>query len=437
MTGGGALCRDCLWRAETDAAEAPSRCPDCRSPRLLAHDELFALSIAHVDCDAFYASVEKRDRPELAHKPVIVGGGARGVVTTACYLARAYGVRSAMPAARARALCPQAVFIKPDMARYADVSAEIRARFDALTPLVEPLSLDEAFLDLSGLERLHKAPPAAMLAGLALRIEKEIGVTVSIGLAPNKFLAKIASELDKPRGFAAIGAAEAVAFLDDKPVSIIWGVGPRFTERLNADGYRTVGDLRRADPKRLAERYGAVGLRLASLSRAEDARAVSSRRGAKSVSSETTFDTDVSDPERLDGLLWRRCEAVARRLKAKGILCRGATLILKTADFKRIVRRRALGAPTDLAEDLYAAARPLLARELAEGRAYRLLGVGATELIAGADEARLPATADLFQADQPRRAEAERAVDAIRARYGDDAIAKGRSLKAAPRDKAR
>ena len=296
---GSALCRDCGWRgAAPDQGGAPARCPQCRSPRIVSHAELFDLQIAHVDCDAFYAAVEKRDRPELRDKPVIVGGGQRGVVSTACYLARAYGVRSAMPAARARKLCPQAVFLKPDMARYAEAAAEIRARFEALTPLVEPLSFDEAFLDLSGLERLHRAPPAAVLAELARRIEAEVGVTVSVGLAPNKFLAKIASELDKPRGFAVIGAAEAVSFLDDKPVSIIWGVGPRFSEKLRADGYRTVGDLRRAAPKTLAERYGAVGLRLAQLSRAEDARGVAPRQGAKSVSSETTFAEDISDPAR-------------------------------------------------------------------------------------------------------------------------------------------
>lgn len=433
MAAVGALCRDCLWRAET-LAEPPSRCPECRSPRVVAHAELFALEIAHVDCDAFYASVEKRDRPELANKPVIVGGGARGVVSTACYLARAFGARSAMPAARARALCPTAVFLKPDMPRYVAASAEIRARFEALTPLVEPLSLDEAFLDLSGLARLHGAPPAVMLADLARRIEGEIGVTVSIGLAPNKFLAKIASELDKPRGFAAIGAAEAVAFLEAKPVSIIWGVGPRLTEKLRADGYRTVGDLRRADPKTLAGRYGAIGLRLAALSRAEDARAVEPRRGAKSISSETTFEEDLRDAERLDGLLWRRCEDVARRLKEKRLRCRGATLILRTADFKRLARRRALAAPTDLAEELYAATQPLLARELQEGRAYRLLGVGATELAAAEGAGAL--VADFFDAGAPQRAEAERAVDAIRARFGNAAIGKGRALKAKPRDGA-
>ena len=427
--GSSALCRDCGWRSQEFAPrEGLSRCPECRSPRLVSHAELFSLSVAHVDCDAFYAAVEKRDRPELRDKPLIVGGGVRGVVSTCCYLARAYGVRSAMPATRAKQLCPQAVFVKPDMARYAEAAAEIRARFEALTPLVEPLSLDEAFLDLSGLERLHRAPPAALLADLAKRIEAEVGVTVSIGLAPNKFLAKIASELDKPRGFAVIGAAEAVAFLDDKPVSIIWGVGPQFTKKLHADGFQTVGDLRRADEKLLASRYGAMGLRLARLSRAEDARAISPRGGAKSVSSETTFNDDISEPDVLDGLLWERCEALARRLKGKGLWCRGANLILKTAQFQRVTRRKTLSEPTNSAEALYRAVQPLLQREADGATSYRLLGVGALDL--SANEYGSAASADLFDSEAPRRAEAELAVDKIREKFGVHSIVKGRSLKA-------
>ncbi|MCI4665025.1 MAG: DNA polymerase IV [Neomegalonema sp.] len=422
--GGPCLCRDCGWRVEKFAGE---RCPDCRSPRLIAHVELFALTIAHVDCDAFYASVEKRDRPELRDKPVIVGGGQRGVVSTACYLARAYGVRSAMPARRAAELCPQAVFVKPDMAKYREAAAEIRARFDMVTPAVEPLSLDEAFLDLAGLERLHKAPPAALLGDLARRIEAEVGVTVSIGLAPNKFLAKIASELDKPRGFAVIGAREAVGFLEDKPVSIIWGVGPRFSQKLIGDGFRTVGDLRRAEPKALAGRYGAIGLRLAQLARAEDARAVVSRRGAKSISSETTFPEDIADQERLQGLLWRRCEALSRRLKEKALVCGGVALILKTADFQRLSRRRTLEAPTASAERLYQATEPLLRRETAGGRAFRLLGVGALAL-GSAEEG--GGERDLFGAPERDVFKAEEAIDAIRAKFGDSSILKGRALKA-------
>ncbi|PJN96384.1 DNA polymerase IV, partial [Amaricoccus sp. HAR-UPW-R2A-40] len=202
------LCRDCLTPSPD-----PGRCPACRSPRTVAHPELLDLAIAHVDCDAFYASVEKRDDPSLRDVPLIVGGGQRGVVTTACYLARIHGVRSAMPMFQARRLCPQAVVVKPRMARYVEVSRQIRALMEALTPLVEPLSLDEAFLDLTGTERLHKAPPALLLARLQARVEAELGVSVSVGLSHNKFLAKTASDLDKPRGFSVIGRAETAAFL--------------------------------------------------------------------------------------------------------------------------------------------------------------------------------------------------------------------------------
>jgi DNA polymerase IV len=211
------LCRDCVARF----AERPARCPSCGSPRLLAHAELDSLAIAHLDCDAFYASVEKRDNPALRDQPVIVGGGRRGVVSAACYIARLYGVRSAMPMFKALAACPHATVIHPDMAKYARVGREVRDMMRSLTPLVEPLSIDEAFLDLAGTEHLHHGSPARSLARLALEVERRIGVTVSIGLSYNKFLAKIASDLDKPRGFAVIGRGEAVEFLGGKPVGLI------------------------------------------------------------------------------------------------------------------------------------------------------------------------------------------------------------------------
>ncbi len=214
------LCRDCLTQFDAGA-----RCPSCRSPRLLAHPELNQLSIAHMDCDAFYASVEKRDNPDLRDKAVIVGGGTRGVVSTCCYLARIHGVRSAMPMFQALKLCPEAVVVKPRMSVYVDASRAIRAMMEALTPAIEPLSLDEAFLDLTGTERLHGAPPAVVLARLIKRMEDELSLSGSVGLSHNKFLAKIASDLDKPRGFSIIGRAETEAFLRPKPVRIIWGVG--------------------------------------------------------------------------------------------------------------------------------------------------------------------------------------------------------------------
>ncbi len=332
-----ALCRDCLTTFETG-----SRCPKCRSPRVLAHPELFDLSIAHMDCDAFYASVEKRDDPSLAHKPVIIGGGKRGVVSTACYVARIRGVRSAMPMFQALKLCPDAVVIKPRGSHYAAVSKQIRALMDELTPSIEPLSLDEAFLDMTGTARLHGAPPAVMLAKLVKRMEDEIGLTGSIGLSHNKFLAKVASDLDKPRGFSVIGRAETAQFLAGKPVRMIWGVGDAAQASLERAGIRTFTDLLRWDKDALVERFGGMGERLWHLARGEDHRRISAHAPVKSISNETTFFEDTSDMDLLDGHLWRLSEKVADRAKAKGRSGRVVTLKLKRADFKLITKRVSL-----------------------------------------------------------------------------------------------
>src|SRR5919198_3450710 len=249
------FCRDC----RRDAPEHAVRCSACGSPRLLRHPEIDTLAIAHVDCDAFYATIEKRDDPSLADKPVIVGGGQRGVVLTCCYVARTYGVRSAMPMFEARRLCPRATIVRPRMEKYAEVGRAVRAHMRDLTPLVEPVSIDEAFMDLSGTERLHGMPPGKLLAIFAERVERELKITVSIGLAANKFLAKIASDLDKPRGFAVLGAAEAAAFLASNPVTTIFGVGKATQARLARDGYRTLADLQRAEEAELMRRYGSEG----------------------------------------------------------------------------------------------------------------------------------------------------------------------------------
>src|ERR671911_2269195 len=214
------FCRDCLTLSASPLA---ARCTACGSPRLLRHKERDSLAIAHVDCDAFFAAVEKRDDPTLADKPVIIGGGKRGVVSTACYIARTYGVRSAMPMFKALKACPDAVVIRPNMEKYKVAGREVRRLMAGLTPLVEPVSIDEAFLDLSGTELVHQGPPALTLARFARRVEREICITVSIGLAPNKFLAKIASDLEKPRGFAVIGKTEAREFLAPRPVGLIFG----------------------------------------------------------------------------------------------------------------------------------------------------------------------------------------------------------------------
>ncbi len=420
-----ALCRDCLWTGEAPAA--PRRCPACGSPRLAVHAELERLHIAHLDCDAFYASVEKRDRPELADRPVIVGGEVRGVVTTACYIARTYGVRSAMPMFKALKLCPEAVVIRPDFFKYRAASRHIMDKLRNLTPLVQPLSLDEAWIDLSGTERLNGGAAAWQLARAQAEIEREIQLTVSVGLAPNKFLAKIASDLDKPRGFAVIGAAEAETFLATRPVSILPGVGPAMTRSLESAGYRTVGDLARAEAKTLVQRFGAHGLRLASLARGQDTRAVDPDSERKGVSAETTFNTDLTDLEALEDQLWRLCEKVGSRARAGDFAGRAVVLKLKTADFRLLTRRRTLASPTQTARTLFAAARELLRAET--GRlAYRLIGVGLADLSETVEGAE-----DLFGDDDETRARAtEKTVDRLRARFGQASVVTGRALKREP-----
>ena len=415
-----ALCRDCLESFDTGA-----RCPACGSPRVLSHPELFDLTIAHMDCDAFYASVEKRDAPELADKPVIIGGGRRGVVSTACYVARMSGVRSAMPMFQALKLCPQAVVIRPRIAAYAEASRAIRAMMDELTPVVEPLSLDEAFMDLTGTHRLHGAPPAVMLARLVKRMKEELGLTGSIGLSHNKFLAKVASDLDKPRGFSVIGRAETEAFLEPQPVRLIWGVGAAAQSALEAAGIRTFADLRRWEKADLVARFGNMGGRLWHLARGQDARRISARAPVKSISNETTFFEDTADPDILDGHIWRMAEKVADRAKAKGKAGRVVVLKLKRANHAQISRRVTLRAPTQMADRIYRTARELFDAVQDPGP-YRLLGVGLSDIVP-ADQA--DPTGDLLDPDATRRAEAERATDAIRQRFGKDAIRKGRALR--------
>jgi DNA polymerase-4 len=414
------LCRDCL--ATFDAG---SRCRDCGSPRVLSHPELFDLSIAHMDCDAFYASVEKRDDPSLADRPVIVGGGHRGVVSTCCYIARIHGVRSAMPMFKALKLCPTAVVVKPRMSVYVAESRRIRALMDELTPLIEPLSLDEAFLDLSGTARLHGAPPAVLMARLVRRMETEIGLSASIGLSHNKFLAKIASDIDKPRGFAVIGRAETQAFLTPKPVRLIWGVGAATQAALDAAGIHTFADLLRWDRKDLGHRFGAMGDRLWRLARGEDSRRVSPGGVPKSISNETTFDEDTSDRELLDGHIWRLAEKTAARAKAQDLAGRVVALKLRRADFTILTRRISLREPTQLADTLYRAAAGLLA-EVHESGPFRLIGVGLSDI---APDGLADRTADLLDPGAARRAGAERASDAIRERFGEGAIVKGRALR--------
>ena len=410
-----AFCRDCL----TDVAQG-SRCPACFSPRVLRHAETDTLSIAHVDCDAFYATVEKRDDPSLNDKPLIVGGGKRGVVTTACYIARTFGVRSAMPMFEARRLCPQATIVRPNMDKYAGVSREVRALMLELTPQVEPISIDEAFMDLTGTQRLHGLSAAKALSRFAAKVEKELGITVSIGLSCNKFLAKIASDLDKPRGFALLGQAEAAGFLAERPVSFIYGVGKVAAQRLAKDGYRLIADLQRADERDLVRRYGAEGQRLARLCRGLDDRDVDPVRERKSVSAENTFERDIASFRPLEKRLWAAAEEVSDRLKEKKLAGSTVTLKLKTADFRILTRARSLESPTQLAGKIFAASRELLAREI-NGTRYRLLGVGVSAL-ADAEDADPP---DLIDTGATRRAVAERAIDRVRGKFGHDAMVRG------------
>ncbi len=414
------LCRDCL---AIDDADEPQRCKSCKSPRIVRHPELAALSIAHIDCDAFYATIEKRDNPSLADKPVIVGGGKRGVVSTCCYVARTFGVKSAMPMFKALKACPHAVVIRPDMAKYVAVGRQVRELMLETTPLVEPLSLDEAFLDLTGTERLHKMKPAQTLARLAKRVEGEIGITFSIGLSFNKFLAKVASDIDKPRGFAIVGRADAMDFLAPRPVTLLPGVGKAFAASLAREGIFKIADIRRQNVKAFSARFGSSGLWLWRLAHADDTREIEPRLPAKGISAETTFDRDLSDEAQLSRILWTLSEKVSARAKAAELGGRTVQLKLKTSVFKIITRRHALHPPTQLAHRIFEAGLSLLKPELT-GPRFRLIGIGLADLVPSerCDET------DMFDKKGARGDAAERAMDRVREKFGRAAIRKGRAL---------
>ncbi len=371
---GAWVCRGCA--ASGAALHPPKRCPVCAAPRIVAHPELHALRLAHIDCDAFFATVEKRDRPELMHRPVIVGGGNRGVVAACCYVARQFGVRSAMPMFKALDRCPDAVVIRPDHGKYARVGRQVKALMRQLTPAVESVSIDEAYLDLAEVP----GTPARALAQLATTIEREVGVTVSVGLSYCKFLAKIASDLDKPRGFAVIGRAEAPAFLANRPIGLIHGVGRALAQRLEADGVRTIGDLQGLDDATLVRHYGAFGLRLGAYARGQDDRPVVSRRPLKSISTETTLDQPEAEPRRLIEILDRLSRRLGPRLIASGKRAGTAVLKLKTAGFELRTRHHALDRPTNDIAILHGAAEAMLIAA-ADGTAFRLIGIGAESLI--------------------------------------------------------
>jgi DNA polymerase-4 len=411
------FCRDCL----ADCGPKAARCPACGSPRIARHAELDTLTIAHVDCDAFYATIEKRDDPSLMDRPVIVGGGKRGVVAACCYVARTYGIHSAMPMFEAKRRCPDAVVVKPNMAKYVKAGRQVRSAMQALTPLVEPLSIDEAFLDLTGTARLHGMSPAKALARFAREVERDVGITVSIGLSANKFLAKIASDMDKPRGFAILGQSEAVEFLGPKPVGFIYGVGAVSAAKLTSDGFRLIADLQRADKADLMRRYGEEGARLWHLARGLDSRDVSAERETKSISAETTFNTDIGEFRPLEQHLWDLTERVSARLKANALAGSTVTLKLKSADFKTRTRARSLGHPTQLAARIFAAGRDLLGHETGRTR-FRLIGIGVSHLTDAPGD-------DLSDLIDGRAAKAEHAIDKLRDKFGRDAVVKGITLE--------
>ncbi len=412
------LCRDCVSLAETPAAA----CSNCGGARWVSHPKLETLSVAHIDCDAFFAAIEKRDNPSLRDKPVIVGGGRRGVVSTCCYIARLYGVRSAMPMFKALKACPEAMVVKPNYEKYVAAAKILRARMEALTPLVQPVSIDEAYLDLSGTTRINAAPPAGALAQLAIDIERDVGITVSIGLSENRFLAKMASELDKPRGFAVLSLEDAPAHLAPLKPGAIHGVGPKFAAKLERDGIKTIADLQAAEVKTLIRRYGETGLWLHERAFGRDNRPVDPDGERKSVSSETTFDSDLRDGPALEDRLWTLCVKTADRAKASGVEGSVVTLKLKRADFQTITRRTSIQQPTQLAQTLFRAALPLLKREI--GPAYRLIGIGLSTLSDAQGDAR-----DLIDPSVAKRAAAERAADAARAKFGSDAVMTGRAAR--------
>ncbi|WP_041534856.1 DNA polymerase IV [Parvularcula bermudensis] len=416
-TNSKGVCLDCGGVSEP----VSPLCPICGSARQVSHPELDRLSIAHVDCDAFFAAIEKRDDPSLVDKPVLVGGGHRGVVSTCCYIARSYGIHSAMPMFKAKALCPQAVIVPPRGAAYREAAAQIRDLMAPLTPLIQPVSIDEAYLDLGGTERLHGAIPAQLLAKLAKDVETQIGITLSIGLSVNKLLAKIASDFDKPRGFTLIGGTEAANFLAPYPPGLLPGIGTRFSEKLMRDGFRTLGDLQHCSTRELVDRYGEHGLTLRARACGEDPRPVTVDRETKSVSGETTFRADIGDAAALEDHLYAMARKVSSRAKEKGLAGRVVTLKLKTARFRTFTRRQTLPHASNLTRVIFDCARAMLTAELQKGRTpvtYRLIGAGISDLV----PAEVMHDGYLFAEDLEKTGRREDAIDKLNARFGEDSI---------------
>jgi DNA polymerase-4 len=389
------------------------------------------LAILHVDMDAFYASVEQRDRPELRGRPVIVGGlGGRGVVCAASYEARPFGVHSAMPMATARRNCPHAVFLPVRMKRYAAVSRQIREILLSFTPLVEPLSLDEAFLDVDGCQELFGFAPEIAL-GIKTRIKVETGLIASVGVAPNKFLAKLASDHGKPDGLVVVTADRVSDFLAPLPVGRLWGVGAKAEKRLHAIGIRTIGQMAGLTEQLLVDHFGDMGRHVWQLTQGNDDRRVVPDREAKSISSETTFAQDIDDRESLRAWLRDLTDHVAARLRQSGIRARTVELKIRSSDFRTRHRAQALREATDLTDPLWQCAQQIFERSLTgDLLPVRLLGVGATRLTRDA-----AVQGDLFDAgERQRRQSLDQTIDAIRGQFGTEALRRASFLDRTPQD---
>jgi len=403
-------------------------CPECGSEQIRCHDEILSLSLVHLDCDAFYASIEKRDNPDLLDKPVIVGGGDRGVVAAACYIARQYGIRSAMPSWQARKNCPDVITIQPRMSVYVKESQKIRALMLETTPLVEPLSIDEAFLDLSGTEQLHKAPPAIIASRLQKRIWEEIGITVSIGLSGNKSLAKMASDRDKPQGFFTIGMDEAKAWLAPQPITVLFGMGKAMAGRLHAHGIYSCKDLVTAKPDLLRQAIGKDSDRLLALAEGRDHRPVIPDSKAKSISAETTFASDLRRLEDLQAELEPLIYRVSERLKAKSLSGKRVTLKLKFANHKIMTRSKTVSVAINQAHQIEEIVHSLLVPEIQEGRAFRLIGVGVEGFGFTNTDIQSELALNATPETEERKANLEKATDKLRKELGINAIQSGRRL---------
>ncbi len=413
------ICRDCAKFSTYRV-----KCHRCNSPRILEHDELLYLNIAHIDCDAFYASVEKSQNPKLINKPVIVGGGKRGVVTTCCYIARIKGVKSAMPIFKAKKLCPEAVIILPKMSLYKHISKIVFSKFNQLTPLVETIAFDEAYLDFSGTYKLYKKAPAELLVKLALEIEKELGITISIGLSENKFLAKLASSLNKPRGFTVIGKSEKLEFIKNLHITNIPGIGQSLQKKFEKNSIMTINDLRKFDQKKLIKEYGSFGKTICNMSRGIDNRKINPFKQRKSISKETTFETNISDLNELKKTLWLLSEKVSEILKKNNLFSRSITLKLKRHDFKTITCSFTFIESTCLAENIYQTAISLLRNQIGKAP-FRLIGLSTTKF---SNQKQKSLSNFKFDQKFQKIEKTEYAVDKIRLKFGKEIIKKGRSL---------